>query len=86
MTIKRKIGAFLCSKFGHRFNYYKVDGFIFDREGHSYTNSVRFCTRCKVAQQYKTLPTIGKIEYVWMNLVSYTDLGAKKYVKGYGEK
>lgn len=66
----------ICKLFGHKWNYH-----IFTANGIP-KQDIRVCRVCSKTQQYKWHLT----SKVWMNLVQYTEKGAKEECKGYGEK
>ena len=60
----------ICEKFGHNWNYFKVDSI-----------DVRCCKRCGKHQHRMVMGT----HKFWTFSVQYTEQGAKEFVEGYGE-
>lgn len=65
---------FICKLFGHKWVYYNVG------------NDVRVCKTCHYAQEWKNVNPLTPTNKIWSWAIMYKELGASKYVEGYGKE
>lgn len=67
----------ICKVFGCKWKY-----FFGLSDSYIQRVDIRTCRCCGNTQQYKQVPSFQReVEFVWMNMISYTKMGAQKYWK-----
>jgi len=63
-----------CKIFGHSWRYLFTTSDFYNKE-----TNIRICRFCGKVQHHKQIPSLKREgEWVWMNMIGYTKLGAKK--------
>lgn len=74
----KRIKVKLCKWFGHKWVYS-----FNNSSAYTTKTEIRHCKRCNQTQQWYKLIALNKKGYkeLWMNMITYTDKGAKNKLK-----